>query len=311
MSKLDGVWSLFQRYGRRERRRQRERWRSFSPGFMGGTLLAAALVTPLFGWFAQTRYDPHAARAAQLEEADQRSRADLLQLGWQPAPGPLESAALHLNQRLGVELLVAADRFTVPQHGGAIAAHPPSTPRALAAAAVLARELGRYDRAFLRASRLRRVLLCEGLHLGDVRIPSLPNYERTLLLDVDASDDFLARVVHHELFHFIDYADDDQLQHDPAWERTNPAAFVYGSGGRFLREPGASAWRDDLPGFLTLYATSGLEEDKAEVFACRMTAPALLHARAQADPVISKKVQLIDRQLARFLRRFRLSAPAG
>jgi hypothetical protein len=135
------------------------------------------------------------------------------------------------------------------------------------------------------------------LHEGKLAIPSLPNYHGALVLDVDADAPFLRRLVHHEVFHFADYADDDQLSRDPAWAALNDRYFVYGSGGRFLRDPGAGCFTDKYPGFVSEYATSALEEDKAEIFAMRMVAPRELDAFASADPIVRAKSRAIEAQL--------------
>jgi hypothetical protein len=103
--------------------------------------------------------------------------------------------------------------------------------------------------------------------------------------------------VHHEVFHFLDYADDDQVRADPAWEKLNDRWFVYGSGGRFQRDPKSSG-RAELPGFVTRYAQSALEEDKAETFAFWMIDRPWLSARAKTDPVLAAKLAAIERQLA-------------
>src|SRR5690606_19670716 len=130
---------------------------------------------------------------------------------------------------------------------------------------------------------LQRIVLCEDLR-EDVRaIPSLPNYRHTLLLDVGAPPGFLRRLIHHESFHFVDLADDGTVQRDPTWEALNPPGFVYGHGGRSMRDPAASEPDPALTGFVTRYAQAALEEDKAEVFAFMMTAPAALRRRAARD----------------------------
>ena len=53
-------------------------------------------------------------------------------------------------------------------------------------------------------------------------------------------------------------------------------------------------------GFLEPYSTSGLEEDKAEVFANMMVAPDYVKQRAASDPVIRAKVARMKELLADF-----------
>jgi hypothetical protein len=106
---------------------------------------------------------------------------------------------------------------------------------------------------------------------------------------------------HHELFHFADYADDDQLQHDPDWEMLNDRWFSYGSGGRFVREPGSARFEPDLHGFVSKYSRSALEEDKAEIFAFLMTRPDAMAELARRDAVVARKVALVKLQLQKLV----------
>jgi hypothetical protein len=100
------------------------------------------------------------------------------------------------------------------------------------------------------------------------------------------------------VFHFADYADDDQVKSDPGWAKENGDSFVYGSGGRFQRDPRSSSPESGSPGFVTRYATSALEEDKAETFAFLMVAPEMMAERIKTDPVLAHKVARVKAQLA-------------
>jgi hypothetical protein len=226
-------------------------------------------------------------------EDDARIRDEMLELGWTPLSG---AAPLRLQKSRGVELFVVRGEFSLALASGAVRGRAPSSSER--EAELVATELERYPRAFLEAARLQRVVLCSGLSEADVAIPSLPNFHRSLLLDVDAQAAYLRRLVHHEVFHFADYADDDQVQRDPEWAALNDRWFVYGSGGRFVRDP-ASSHKSERAGFVTRYAESALEEDKAETFAFVMTEPGWIAARSKSDAVLSRKVLAVKRQLER------------
>jgi len=60
------------------------------------------------------------------------------------------------------------------------------------------------------------------------------------------------------------------------------------------------AWRIRLPSHLTSYATSGVEEDKAEIFAHMMTEYAVIGKRAATDTVIRQKMSLMKTLLVKF-----------
>jgi hypothetical protein len=55
-----------------------------------------------------------------------------------------------------------------------------------------------------------------------------------------------------------------------------------------------------LPGFVSRYATSALEEDKAETFAFLMAAPVRLDAIAARDAVIRNKIVALRAELHEF-----------
>jgi hypothetical protein len=201
----------------------------------------------------------------------------------------------------GVALLDASRAFRIelghgPVHG--VAAEPM---RLAAARSIVTRELGRYSSAFLTAIRMRGVVFADELREGETSIPSLPNVGGLLLLDVAGSESDLVRGFHHEIFHFADLADDGSLAPDPSWEALNAPGFVYGAGGRSLR--GAWAAREpEADGFLTggfvsPYATSGPEEDKAETFAFAVAKSTQVRARAAKDARLRLKLREVARRI--------------
>ena len=101
------------------------------------------------------------------------------------------------------------------------------------------------------------------------------------------------------MFHFVDFVDDGLLSGDEAWERLNRPGFVYGGGGRFMRDPGSARFTDALPGFVSRYAMSAVEEDKAEVFSFLMTAPRKAECVARGDTTLDAKLAAVRRQIAR------------
>ncbi len=259
------------------------------------TVALALVVTPSFGLLAAELRDPKAESERFAREADAALREDLVEQGFVPlaAREPNVSALA----ALGIEVLVPERAIQLESGPAALSAEPPSSALVQRALAPLAAELSRYPAAFFERARLHRLLLCESLHEGSEAIPSLPNYHGALLVDVDADAPYLRRLVHHEIFHFADYADDDQLSSDPAWLALNDRYFVYGDGGRFRREPGAGRFSAEIPGFVSRYATSALEEDKAETFAMRMAAPAQFAALLAKDEILSAKSRAVEAQL--------------
>lgn len=195
-----------------------------------------------------------------------------------------------------VPLLEATKPFRLDLANGPVHGEPPTKEHFTSGAAIVARELERYPASFLRRARLAGVVLGESLGENDTPIPSLPNVGGLLLIDVSSAEGDLVRAFHHEIFHFFDLADDGNVAPDPTWSALDPPGFVYGSGGRTMREPWAARPTADLPGFVNAYATSGVEEDKAETFAFAVARAPLMHACVARDAVLrAKLVELVQR----------------
>jgi hypothetical protein len=257
----------------------------------------AFLVTSTAGLVTETLFRKEASAGTLSPGAEALVSAQLAQRGWTPiaARAPIE----RLRAKQGVELLAATRPFVLTLASGTVSGSRPSAESGLNALAdILAMELGRYPTPFLRSIHLRRVLFCSSLREGGREIPSLPNFEETLVLEASSSADFLRRLLHHEVFHFLDFAEDEQVLRDAEWERLNDHFFVYGDGGRTMRAPDASRFREDLPGFVTTYSTSGLEEDKAEIFAFLMTEPLRIAKVVERDPIVAAKVRRLKATLA-------------
>jgi hypothetical protein len=112
----------------------------------------------------------------------------------------------------------------------------------------------------------------------------------------------MATVIHHEFFHIIDYKDDGQVYKDEAWAALNPKDFKYGDGGKNWQKEGSSttALTTKYPGFLTHYSTTGVEEDKAELYAHLIVHPAIVNERMKTDAVLSAKVARMKALLKAF-----------
>lgn len=259
------------------------------------TGVLAAVVTAGLGLVVETwRGDGALAREIAADEHLDRVRAAR---GWLPSDADAVASASRDLREQGVELLVAREPFALSlPHGEVRGTAPARVPSRVAR--VVAEELARYPRGVLRRIGLWHVVLCDGLSEGAVPIPSLPHVDHSLLLDVSARGAYLRRLIHHEVFHFIDLADDGAVRRDPAWASLHEPAFPYGLGGRTMRRPAAADAAQAPAGFITPYATSALEEDKAETFAFAVAAPAMLLRRAHADPVVAAKVEALRLRLA-------------
>lgn len=161
-----------------------------------------------------------------------------------------------------------------------------------------------YPPELVGASRLRRVVFCRELSYAGLRVAGIPAPQmQTLYLDVGGAADnktYLRKCIHHEYFHIMDYWDDGSME-DERWQALNPPNFKYGGGGRTAQHlPDTGVLTDKYPGFLNHYSTTGVEEDKAELFAHLMVDPKYVHARAKTDPVLRAKIERLKGLLVEF-----------
>lgn len=261
------------------------------PGFMTLTLGVATLATPAVAIVAERTAEVDIVR----REDGERAETELAALGFAPLSG---ATAQRVDHATGVRVLAARTQFELDLDHGPIHGHPVLEEQAAEALEIIDIELRKYSPDCLRRAGLRRILLCRELGEGWMTIPSLPNFRQSLLLDIEASPAYLRRVLHHEVFHFIDFAGDGDVQHDSHWQSLNEPGFLYVGSGRDVRE-GSVAWFDDgRRGFVSHYARSALEEDKAEVFSMWMTRPDVLDGLAREDGRIAAKRGALGAQLA-------------
>ena len=170
---------------------------------------------------------------------------------------------------------------------------------------LFAEEFGLYPPDVIRYAQLERVVVCKDLSYGGQLRGAIPDFDsKTLYLDAvrgSFNPTYQRKVIHHDFFHMIDFRDDGNLYADKEWERLNPAGFHYGTGGANAQDdPMSSVLTDRWPGFLNSYSKTGVEEDKAEMFANLVVEPAYLERRSQTDPVVRAKVAAIKRLLTQF-----------
>jgi hypothetical protein len=177
----------------------------------------------------------------------------------------------------------------------------------------------RYPVELLRESGIQRIALCRIVESeggpprpeGPERIGGTVDLQAHRILfslegfigrDYDPTDRFTGEdVLHHELFHLLEFTIDLSLAlDDPEWRLLNAVDFSY-HGQDHPTQPG-------LAGFVNEYATTNEAEDKASTFQYMMARPQELCALAAKDPLIAQKARRLWDRLARrigdgFLRR--------
>lgn len=169
---------------------------------------------------------------------------------------------------------------------------------------VLAGQLAKYPPEFVKQVGLKQVVLCGRLTFNDADCGAFADVERwrlCLKFGGYVNPARLRWTIHHEAFHQIDFADDHRLDADPRWEALNPPGFRYTNDAERLQaDPDSLVLDEGLAGFLDLYATASVAEDKAEVYACMMIDPDYLERRAATDAVLRGKVERVRAMLDRF-----------
>ncbi len=207
-----------------------------------------------------------------------------------------------LAKKFGIRVMHEDIAFPVKIYHGTIAGREAGESDVAAYAPILTSEFDLYPVDYVKNSKLRRIILCRNLSFNGQPRGAIPDFENhALYLDVRTgkhAELWQRKAVHHEFFHIVDYEDDGKIYEDEDWKKLNPESFEYGDGGIKMRDPDASLLTTSIPGFLTAFSTSGVEEDKAEIFANMMVDLAVVEKRANADAVIRSKM-LFMRKLIR------------
>lgn len=163
---------------------------------------------------------------------------------------------------------------------------------------ILASELRLYPKDLIRVIKLKRIMLFKG---DDTGLLGYTDFEfGTVYLNVSPSptaDTDLRITLHHELFHLLDYADDDMLYEDEQWSSHNPAGFEYGYA---FAKDGTIRLNKAAQGFLNDYSQTNPAEDKAEIFSRMVVCAEEVDQRAEKDPFLKTKVRSMKFRLAIF-----------
>ena len=149
--------------------------------------------------------------------------------------------------------------------------------------------------AFLEKSRIRYVTFLDDLTLRKVPAGGVASGD-TIYLKTTAD----SRTVYHELFHTFDPS--LQINQNRKWMSFNDRNFVYTGSGfismkttkfrRKKRQDNLESGRFDRD-FVSRYAMSNDVEDRAETFAFMMAEGPAFLKRAEASPVLKKKMEYI------------------
>jgi hypothetical protein len=137
-------------------------------------------------------------------------------------------------------------------------------------------EWSKYPTAWVHVTDLQRIMFVKGYGVtaytptqmrAAAPYPSL----KTMLYDIgytdSGNDTYMRHVIHHEFDHYLTYSlTGSASPNDTTWVSYNPSGFVYGSGGASCYQGSCPSGEHAVTGFATGYATSGIEEDMAELY---------------------------------------------
>lgn len=165
------------------------------------------------------------------------------------------------------------------------------------------KEWSLYPPALIKRVHLHRIVFGVNLTMNGQIRAAVPAFEGDTMYYDPALGSYNAHyqrlVIHHEFFHLIDRRM-GRLNRDREWSGLNPPSFHYGNGGDQMRTSGVGQLTDKIPGFLTPYATSAVEEDKAELFAHSVVDGPYVSEHAKSDPLLATKLTTLKGRLSGF-----------
>lgn len=204
-----------------------------------------------------------------------------------------------------IEIVTADMHFPVAMRSGKIDGSNADRTLVENYAPLFVAEFTLYPPDLIKRAKLKRVVFCKDLAFAGQLRNAIPDFEHdTLYLEVDRGSrnkTYLRKVIHHEFFHIIDFKDDGRVYQDERWAALNPADFKYGTGGKNAQgNKTTGVLTDQYPGFLDHYSTTGVEEDKAEIFANLIVEAAYVEGRTKTDAVLTAKVKRMKELLIEF-----------
>lgn len=159
-------------------------------------------------------------------------------------------------------------------------------------------EFGKYPPGLVKLADVRQIALVKDLGYAGQQRAALPDFVKEILyLDVFRGEKvelYQRHVVHHEFYHLLEEEVYNNVYYkDPDWAALNPTGFSYGSGGANAQTGPQYDLVHPKPGFINRYAMSGLEEDKAEIFAALMVPQEtrLIESWSRQDPYLRRKIE--------------------
>ena len=153
-------------------------------------------------------------------------------------------------------------------------------------------ELNVFKKKFFEKIKLRYIVLCGELKVGEINALGFANPEmQTILLNIDTNDNDFERVIHHEVFHIIEN-NYKKFFPDTVWAKFNNPNFYY-SGSSTNPEAYSLTKLSNTNGFFSEYAKYSISEDMAETFSFINSREKYVSEVINLDKILNKKVIFI------------------
>lgn len=164
-------------------------------------------------------------------------------------------------------------------------------------------EWSKYPPDWIRQSKVTQIAIVKNLAVEGQSRAAMPDSQgATLFLDDgygSSGRNYQQRVIHHEFYHLIEFVNyGDMYYKDSDWSTFNDPSFKYGSGGvNAYKDPNYANIEHPQTGFITGYATSAIEEDKAETYAYLFVKESYskLQTWLSADSILLNKVNYLKK----------------
>ena len=163
---------------------------------------------------------------------------------------------------------------------------------------VIERNIKRYNSEFLKKINLKYIVFCEGLFISNINTGGIPdNKNRTLILDINFSEKYFERMIHHEIFHMIQNSYEDDFDNQ-IFSLFNNSTFEYAECSTCSDRLNLDLY-ENTNGFLTEYSKSIPSEDMAEIFSFLMINKNLIEKKIKNDTILKNKVNFIRSNISK------------
>ena len=155
-----------------------------------------------------------------------------------------------------------------------------------------------YNSNFLRKINLKFVVLCKNLQISGINTGGIPdNKFRTLILDLTFNQNHFERMIHHEIFHMIQFTY-PYFFDENKFSSFNDLNFTYAECSTCSDRLNLDLYKN-TNGFLTEYSKSIPSEDMAEIFSFLMININKIEKKILMDEVLKNKVNFIKYNLSK------------